>query len=52
MKKVLAEIKSLEQKIAASDYKKYKKEHPATKKTPNDPMFKVTLLERARHARF
>lgn len=38
MKTVLAEIQALERKIAET-YESYKKKHPATKKTRNDPMF-------------
>jgi hypothetical protein len=39
MKTVLAEIQALERKIAET-YESYKKKHPNTKKTRNDPMFK------------
>ena len=38
MKKIKKEIAKLEQKLAVN-YDKYKKQHPKTKKKPNDPMF-------------
>ncbi len=38
MKTVLADIQALERKIAET-YESYKKKHPNTKKTRNDPMF-------------
>lgn len=40
MKSINAKIKELESRLASEDYKTYKQEHPGTKKTPSDPMFK------------
>lgn len=40
MKSTLAKIQKLEQRLATEDFKTYKHDHPETKKTPSDPMFK------------
>ena len=38
MRNLWAEIENLERKLAV-DYKKYKKDHPKSEKSPNDPLF-------------
>ena len=42
--KLASDISQLEEKLA-TDYQQYKKDHPATKKSPSDPMFKKPMSE-------